>query len=278
MRSLIVCLLALCMVTPTMAAETSYIAVVGNDIHSNSFYLSQKYQQFISDQIYLGVPVTGETFNASSPIDQPEICDTSGTVAGTYPNQTFIDNGNKNALVQAGNSGSYEWTVNLPQKPLGEINLVMRCGILMPNAFATSGYKAIKLFAGEMDQPLPTIEAIASPGPYNIPFTPFHLTAYRNPGTYNLTDDTFGVIYDSDAMQVLNGSVRTRILLKACMDKTIVTKLPVNGQKNSLGETEAKLVLGDHIKVIMRVPSQNSVDIYCHVESLKVMGIRQSPF
>ena len=269
MKWLVVCLVAMCMVTPTMAAQTPYLAVVGNDINSNPFYLSPKYQQFIFDQTALGVPVDGETFSPSTPINQPEICDTEG-IAGPGNLPPFVFRGNNNARVSAGNSGSFEWTVNLPKKPSGEINLVIRCGILTPNAFAVCGFGAIRLQAGEMAEALPAIEAIASAGPYNT-FTPFHLTAYKNPGTYDPFGDPSMPLINGAAGQILDGSDRTGILLKACMDKTIVTKLPVEGQWNSLGEQEAELVLGDHIKVIMTVPGQNSVDIYCHAESLKVM-------
>jgi hypothetical protein len=45
--------------------------------------------------------------------------------------------------------------------------------------------------------------------------------------------------------QILDGSSGARILLKACMDKTVVTKLPVTGQVNAAGEVEIELEAGD---------------------------------
>lgn len=271
MKWLVACLIALCMVATAMAGGDPYIGVVGNDINANPFYLSPKYQQWLHDQTYWEVPTEGEAFSATTPVDQPEICDTTG--AGGPPN--FTTRGNPNALVSVANGGTFTWVVNFPQKPVGQISLAIRCGILKPNAFASFGFNAIARSAGEA---LATIEALASPGPFNDHFTPFHLTAYKNPSQYQFTLDANLAMLDSGSITVLNGSPDTKISLKACMDKTIVAKLPFGGQVNALGETEFALKAGDHIQVIMNIPSDNLVDIYCHSESLKVMGIKESPF
>jgi hypothetical protein len=52
----------------------------------------------------------------------------------------------------------------------------------------------------------------------------------------------------------------------------------VTGQINALGETENDLEAGDLIYVRMDVPRQNTVDIYCHAQSVRVAGIGESPF
>ena len=78
--------------------------------------------------------------------------------------------------------------------------------------------------------------------------------------------------------QVLDGGSNTRMLLKASIDKTIVTKLPVTGQVNALLQTETDLEAGDLIYVRMDVPRQNTVDIYCHAQSARVAGVGESPF
>jgi len=123
---------------------------------------------------------------------------------------------------------------------------------------------------------LPKIKAIAYPGPFNS-FTPFNLTAFRNPGTYN--PYSAGVLVNNSAGQLLDGvSTGTRILLKSCMDKTIITKLPVTGELNAAGQEETDLEMGDIIYIRMDVPRQNTVDVYCHAESAKVMGIGEAPF
>jgi len=62
------------------------------------------------------------------------------------------------------------------------------------------------------------------------------------------------------------------------MDKCVVTKLPVTGQVNAAAQIETDLEYGDIIYVRMDVPRQNTVDIYCHEQSAKVMGIGEAPF
>jgi len=313
MKWLISLVLALVMVTPAFAGQDPYIAVVGNDVEINSFYISPKYQQFAYDQTWFGVPVCWggtpggynvpyhpsygagcEQFRSNSPVIQPEICDTEGKVLGVGQ---FSDRGKTNAVIRHGDEGWYEWYVRLPKKPSGQINLVIQCGILKPNTFADLGYSAVELCAAETGEwidtgfctrqevlagidplnwlALPMITAQAIPGPYApVNFTPFNLTAFRNPGTYAF----FGPMQNNDTLQVLNGSPWTRILLKSCMDKTIVAKLPVTGQINALGQVEWDLEEGDLIHVVMNIPRYNTVDVYCHEQSLRVMGVGEAPF
>jgi hypothetical protein len=209
----------------------------------------------------------------------------------------FSDRGNDNAVIRHGNAGWYEWYIRLPKKPSGQINLVIQCGVLKPNTFADLGYDAVSLCAAETGEKidvgfctrreveaginpldvdgLPVITAFAVPGPFAPEaFRPFHLTAFKNPGRYEFR----GEMDNNASLQVLNGTIFTRILLKSCMDKTIVAKLPVTGQRNALGETEWDLEEGDLIWVRMDVPRGNTVDLYCHEQSLRVMGIGEAPF
>jgi hypothetical protein len=286
MKWLLTLVVALSLVTPAMAGEVPYIAVVGNDIKANGFYNSPKYKQFMYDQdLSYELPVCIGTYPAafggcehflsSSPVNKPEVCDATRTP------------GNLNALVGNGNAGSFEWYVRLPREPSGEINLALQCGVLKPGGydFTCSGETGEKIGAGICnrkttkpgDNPvtiaaLPTITAMAYPGPYNVFTAPFHLTAFRNPGTYSPFSS--GVLVDGAAGQVLNGcDAGTRILLKSCMDETVVTKLPVTGQVNAMGETEYDLMEGDIIYVRIDIPRGNTVDIYCHEQSLRVMGV-----
>ncbi len=315
MKWVIALVLALAMVTPAMAGEDPYIAIVGNDILANPFYLSPKYLQFTFDQEEFGVPVcTGsfpsaynvpshptygsgcEQFRSQMPVIQPEICDTFGEI---YENEgtEFLDSGLDNAVTRAGNSGWYEWYIRLPKKPSGEINLVLQCGVLKANSFTLYGYDAVELCAAETGErvgpnctrkevnpgtnplivgALPKITARAYPGPYNS-FDPFELTAFRNPGTYNPFNSD--VLVNNGAGQLLNGTDNaTRILLKSCMDKNVVVKLPVTGQVNAAGDQETDLELGDLIYVRIDIPRANTVDVYCHAQSLRVMGIGEAPF
>ena len=146
---------------------------------------------------------------------------------------------------------------------------MIQCGVVKPNAFAVYDFDSVRLCAAETGErigagmcvrqevdpgvspvnntALPKITAIAYPGPYND-FTPFNLTAFKNPSAYTLTFDAITQAMSNNGnSQVLDGSSNTRILLKTCMDKTIVTKLPVTGQINALGQAETDLEAGDLI-------------------------------
>jgi len=312
------------MVSPALAGEDPYVAIVGNDITAIPFYFSPKYLQWAYDQTIFGVPTTGEQFRAQMPVIQPEVCDTKGTGTGPFgslPPFTFL--GKANSRVSQGNAGWFEWYIRLPKKPVGEINLVFQCGIIKPDTFANMGFQAVNYCAAETGERItagfcahqfvdpgidpivpaaqPRVTAIALPGPYNS-FTPFYLTAYRNPGTYNLTFVTFiddaitqnennhavSMINDATA-QILDGTTPARILLKSCFDKTVVAKIPVAGQLNAsdtvrppintpITNVESDLVEGDIIYVRLYVPKANTVDIYCHEQSARLMGIGEAPF
>lgn len=313
MKWVIGCLLALCIVSAAFAGEDPYVAIVGNDILCQSapanFYISTKQQQFCFDQTIFGVPTTLETFKSQSAAIQPEICDFSGT--GFLPgalvpsrdgfNPPFTFRGTSTARVTAGNAGTWEWVIRLPKKPSGEINLVFECGVLKPNAFTDKGFFAIEECAAETGErvapgfcvrqavdpgtspvvqaALPKVTATAIAGPYNA-FNTFNLTAFRNPSSYIINfGATEGAPMVNDAVtQVLDGSIPTRVLLKTCMDKVVVVKLPVAGQINALGQAEADLVDGDLIDVKLVLPRQNTVDVYCGVDSLRLDGVGESPF
>jgi hypothetical protein len=192
-------------------------------------------------------------------------------------------------LTGAGNSGWYEWTIALPKKPEGELNLEIQCGVLKPNSFEFLNYAAIMSCAAETGEPigqgictrvskgllrpgaLPKITVIAAPGCQND-FDAFHLTAYRNPGTYAVAKQD-GHLVNNAATQVLNGTAQARIALKGCLEKTVMIKWPVEGTVNALGETEANLEAGDLIKVRMDIPTANTVDVYCGKYSLTIGGI-----
>lgn len=299
--------------------EQPYIAVVGNDILANPFYLSPKYLQFLFDQNALGVPICSsvnninipvtaatrvglagcEQFRAQTPLIEPEVCDVSGIVNG-LSDFTFF--GEPNASIKANNSGFFEWFIRLPAKPNGEINLCIQCGILKPDSFAIYAFEAVEKCAAEtgervgpnctrlevqagenpvINTALPRITAEAIPGPFaGVDFTTaFNLTAFRNPGNYTLTLAATRLT-DSNSLQVLNGTDATRIMLKSCMDKCIVVKLPIEGQVNSLGQTEHDLEAGDVIHVRINIPRTSGTvsggtDIYCHSQSLRVMGIAE---
>jgi len=331
MKWLLVLLAVLFMVAPAMAGEDPYIAIVGTDCvigttngvqttrpcpagvisNANPWYFSLKYQQFMyneNDPNDFAIPVSfGTTFPAKNQFTRVGSAGTEMYRSQTANNQkevcVAVDSPvtNPNSKTPASNAGFYEWYINLPKKPSGEINIVIQCGVLKPNAlafFPGTNPPAIELCAAETGErigagqcvrqevdagvspvnqlALPKITAIAYPGAYNVPFTPFKLTAFKNPSTYVLGFDASGAMTDGSTSQVLDGSSSARVLLKACMDKTVVTKLPVTGQINSAGETETDLEAGDTIYVRMDVPRQNTVDIYCHSQSARIAGVGET--
>jgi hypothetical protein len=309
------------MITPALAGEIPYIAIVGNDLSANVFHISQKSLQFVYDEVSflkgeaMCFPTSAdcERFIAHTVVNQPEICDLNGYTEGSPTGlRYFSDRGQVNAVTRKGNLGWYEWYIRLPMKPSGEIKLVFQCGVLKPNAFAFFEYDAVTICAAETGErigpglctrqevdpgsnpllvsALPRITAKAFPGKYNFNFKPFNLTAFRNPGTYNpfsgsvgalgitrTTRPGVGSMVNGAAGQLLNGvEAGTRILLKSCMDETIVTKLPITGQLNASGDLEWDLEYGDLIYVRIDIPRSNTVDIYCHEQSLRVMGIGET--
>jgi len=83
---------------------------------------------------------------------------------------------------------------------------------------------------------------------------------------------------NSQTLQVLDGSANSRILLKSCVEKSVLVKIPVTDQVNALGEVEVDLEAGDLIQVRMDIPVNNTVDIYCNSQSLRLVGIGEDPY
>jgi hypothetical protein len=234
-----------------------------------------------------------EKFDSKKVADQPEVCCAAQLPMPAAETPVIecpdVREWGRTALTGAGNSGWYEWIIALPKKPEGEINLEIQCGVLKPNSFEFLSYAAIMSCAAETGEPigsgictrvskgllragaLPKITVTAVPGCQND-FGKFHLTAYRNPGSYAVTKQN-GHIVNNAATQVLNGSTTSRIALKPCMEKTVLMKWPTEGTVNALGETEANLEAGDLIKVRMDIPTANTVDIYCGKYSVTLGGI-----
>ena len=277
------------------------------NLNADPFYFSPKYRQFMYNE-YADPFFIPTSFGTYNPSNQYTRVGTSGTeqFRSMTPNVSAevcdLDNVStmKSAKTSAGNAGFYEWFIRLPKKPDGEINIAIQCAVVKPNAVAAWGKRAIELCAAETGErigvgtcvreevdpgtspviqtALPKITAWAYPGPFNVAFSPFHLTAFKNPSNYTLAFDAVsGAISNSGSSQVLDGTAAARVLLKACMDKTILTKLPVTGQVNALGDTENDLEAGDLIYVRMDVPAKGTTDIYCHQQSVKIMGIGESP-
>jgi len=272
-----------------LAGQEPYLATVGadsGDLESPpaftnpadpkrdlDFYVSPKIRQFTQHRCTGDGIAVGESFQAFTlingggslrPITQPEVCDLSGNRIGG-----FVFRGDWQARVTGQNQGSYRWRVALPKKPNGPINVVLECGIIKPQQFSPFGFKVTEDCAGytgedvvgcsSIQDPLGSVTPARLPRlvvqgiPAFAPNTRINLSAYQNPGSYFHTVP-------------LNGGENSRIMLKACQDKTVVVALPLDY------DFEA----GDLIEVTLNIPggaAGNKLDIYCGRDSLKIQGI-----
>ena len=258
------------------AGQSPYVATVGDECAVPDFYLSPKHQQFThAIDAAFALP---EEFGTSAGITSAsEQCNVDFAPGATNPNWHLPNR----------NEGSFHWIIQLPGKPQGNLDITIQCGLLKPN----TEIFGMLLCAGEtgervdafcerdflFDQPglnpvnpswMPSlaVRAIASDGSW----LPFHLTAYRNAGDYSLTGGT--TMTNSNALQILDGSSRSRVQLQSCMTKTVNLKLPVTGQLNAQGETEIDLGGLDLIDVRLAFPRGHTMDVYCHAQSVSVRG------
>jgi hypothetical protein len=303
--ALLTILVAMILVVPAFAGQEPYKAAVCEDkIAPMAFYLSPKMLQFVlgdtsyydnsqfivcpQDHIlfpdcipygscFLCTSLCKETFKSKTGSFQPELCD-------VLPQEVVATT----SLTSKGNAGWYEWVIALPKKPEGELNIEIECAVLKPNetnveeCAAETGeivdYNCTRSPGSYLKVgALPMITAKAYPGGQNE-FDPFYLTAYKNPSNYAITRQRGGgqfpgALQNSKSLQILDGSTNARIALKACFEKTILVKWPVDGEQNKLGQFEANLEAGDLIYVRMDIPKYNTVDIYCGQYSVTIGGI-----
>jgi hypothetical protein len=298
--ALLTILVAMTLVVPAFAGQEPYKAAVCEDqtaslawhlgpkvfqfTHADTCYYDTPYQFLVCDPnqvsfpectpygtCYLCTSLCKEYFDSKTGLTEPELCN----LAPTTNDQT--------ALTPKGNAGWYEWVIALPKKPEGEINLEIQCAVLKPdetdllNCAAETGELVDSSCTRKpgtylKQAALPKITAIAYPGGQNE-FVPFYLTAYKNPSDYKITRGGTGALTNSTSLQLLAGGTGARIALKACLEKTVLIKWPVEGEINSQGQIEANLEAGDLIYVRMDISKDNTVDVYCGPDSLTIGGI-----
>lgn len=272
-----------------LAGQTPYVAVVGEDTDSgNDFYTSPKHRQYQYSGLHDAA--TPEAFMV---FDARGFPGRGFAPRGEQCDIDFGTAGNANQYLAAGRSGSYEWLITLPMRMHGNMNINIQCGLLKPNTeTATIGHPMLEC-AGEtgerigasgacirlLDQPgrnpvaasqLPLLYAAAR---NELARIDFNLTAYRNPGRYNLSADDAGAMSNSSSLQVLDGSTAARLALKSCFTKSVFTKIPVTGQVNALGQEEVDLERGDTIAVQLNFPRDHAMDVYCHAQSASISGL-----
>jgi hypothetical protein len=285
------------------AGQEPYVAVVGDDTTIDTFYISKKLYQFThpnTDSAYTDSTFLLEDFRASQPINKQEVC-----VSDHNPPPPEWITTNYNALVSHNNQGWYEWTIVLPKKLEGNINIVVQCGVLKPEAYPFLGQEAIDLCAGETgerigqgfctrapDHPaqnpvlinlLPRITVRATPGPYATPgfdTGPAGPDNNSNGYPFDVGDDWYtlvgyrvpGPFTGSGGLSVLNGGTYSRMLLKACQSEVVLAKIPVTGYRAGANRPEWVLEAGDRINVRLDIPAFHTMDVYCHAHSVRVQG------
>lgn len=295
---------ALLLSASAYAGQEPVVAVVGYDTEIDTFYISKKLYQFTH---FFEDPDTEgdfnpEAFRASGPINKDEVC----VSANNPPPPEWIVT-NPNALVPHNNAGWYEWDIILPKKPLGQLNIVIQCGVMKDNTYPQF---PVDLCAGETGerigqgfctrQPtgpfvnpvvpgwLPLITVRATPGPFATPGFDSNGIGPKSGGgplpvgpqglVFTGADDFYtllgyrvpGPFAGGGALSVLNGTANSRVLLKACQSEVVLAKFPVTGFFAGGNPQEYDLEAGDRIHVRLFIPNGHSMDIYCHKHSVRV--------
>jgi uncharacterized repeat protein (TIGR01451 family) len=191
------------------------------------------------------------------------------TAGDLFPDPCFP--GYLSAMTDVWNEAVYEWEIVLQMKPESDINLnIVDCVLdhdeldIWGGAEQTGRYRAAwgELFFVQTGNPHITVEAI--PGPFATPgfVVPFNLDARTLPGL--LSVPVVDATYTS----------------KAFWEEGIVMVMPETGATNGLGQTVYNLKDGDIIRVTIRIPSWNTVDLHYGKDSvmLKYIGIIGTEF
>jgi len=156
------------------------------------------------------------------------------------------------ALTDVWNIGVYEWQIVLQMKPESDIDINIVDCVLKHNDldiyFAAEQTGRYRESSGQLrfiPSANPTMSAMAYPGPFATPgfVAPVELDARTMPTL---------------AALLLQDQAYTS---KAFWDESIVVVLPENGVPNSAGTMMYNLKQGDRINVVVKVPSNNSVDL-----------------
>lgn len=170
------------------------------------------------------------------------------------------------ALTDVWNIGVYEWQIVLQMKPESDIDINIVDCVSKHNALdvyfeaeQTGRYRESSGQLRFIPSANPTMSAMAYPGPFATPgfIAPVGLDARTMPTL---------------AALLLQDQAYTS---KAFWDESIVVVLPENGVPNSAGTMMYNLKQGDRINIVVKVPSNNSVDLRYGPDNiiLKYIGI-----
>jgi hypothetical protein len=279
----------------TWAGQEPYVGVVGVDEDMNRYYIEEKLWRWLHPEISVGEDFRPSIYASTA----EEVC------LADHEHETTQEYANEVYEIPYFNEGGYEWIIQLPKKPRGNLNIQIQCGVLKPNADSVAGMfgvAPVDICAGETGEEtfglcdrvytvanqnvikqnyLPTVTATAERKAGGS----FHLTAYRVPSAFsNIFTTTSlgkGLKGYSKNLQVLDGSKQTRVVLKSCQPETLFVKMPVSGQiverladdGTKALDTEYDLEAGDRIRVKLDFPRGHLMDVFCNEYSVKVMGL-----
>ncbi len=243
---------------PALAGNRPEFDAVGDD--SKNFF-----NDFIKEMVIeKSLDRAGNQINRYSDFTKKKDEFFKNTAGLLYPDPCFP--GYYSALIDAFNSAEFEWQIVLQMKPETDIDLQIRDCVLKHNTFDPWFYAEQ---TGRYRQPWgelvfdiyanPTVTVQALPGPFaTTGFKyPFYMDARTMPGLKNapLVD----ALYTS----------------KGIWDESLVMVLPKTGGKNGKGQTMYNLKQGDKINVFVKVPYNNTVDIFYGQDNvvLKYVGI-----
>lgn len=271
MKKIIFALIAVMfLVTPAMAGNQPEYDAVGCD--ATNFF-----NDFIKVAVCENGTWFGQRLNEFSAFAQENFTTTAGQL---FPDPCFGRTGMcpgepvyTSALTTVYNQAIYRWTIVLQKKPESDIDLNIRDCVLKHNLFNiwTDAEQTgrFRWPYGELviwfENSQPTVTVVAFPGEYADPgFTaPFYLAARRLPAPFGDFSNTVE----------LNGALYTT---KALWEESIVMAMPQpTDGTDSLGRNRYYLHQGDWVTIEVRIPPQNTADVYYGRDNvvLKYIGI-----
>ena len=249
-KSMLVLVAVVFFATPVLAGNCPEFDAVGDD---STNYFNDAIKDMVVANVLDGF---GNKINENSSFGQEYFSNTAGT---SYPDPCFPDY--VSALTDCYNEAVYEWQIVLQMKPESDIDLVIVDCVMKHNEFnvwtgcdQTGRYRAPwgQLFF--VPSANPSVSVVALPGPFATPgfVAPMTMDARGLPG--------------------LNASALEDALYtsKALWEEGIIMILPETGLINSSNQPMYNLKQGDMIRVRVRIPGNNTVDVRYGEDNIRV--------
>lgn len=266
MKKILMVLIALTfMCTPSFAGEQPEFDAVGCDVNN---YFNDRVKIHVARN---NVNFDGRLINEYSAFFNENFSQTAGQAKADPCFPEYLS-----YLVDAWNSAEFSWHIVLQKKPDTDLDINIRDCVLKMNSqtpFGSNPFEGASQ-TGRYVMPWgqvfwvptwnPMISAQAFPGPYaTVGFrAPFYLDARTTPDL--LTVPLLDRYYTS----------------KGVWEESIVVIMPETGLLNALGQTQYRLKQGDSIRIDIKVPGTNPVDLYYGQDNvtIKYVGIHGTEY